>query len=128
MDSSGSRYGVDAVSLPCFLGDPLAIQGELEIFGSSGAEVVFAADDIASVGVAGGIETAEEGEHLGCVAAAAEDDEEVGGCVAFSGGRARAVGGGEDVEETELGVGLLRWVWMGSGGEGGDERRRWLGG
>ncbi len=61
MDSSGSRYGVDAVSLPCFLGDPLAIEGELEIFGSSGAEVVSAADDIASVGVAGGIETAEEG-------------------------------------------------------------------
>lgn len=106
MDSSCSRYGVDAASLSYFLGDTLAIESELEIFGSTGAEVVSAADDIASVCVAGGIETAEEGEHLGGVAAAAEDDEEVGGCAAFSGGRACAVGGGEDVEETELGLGV----------------------
>lgn len=67
--------------------------------------------------VAGGIETAEEGEHFGCVAAAAEDYEEVCGCAALSGVWACAVGGGDDVEETELGSGGLDW-WVCVGREG----------
>jgi len=56
------------------------------------------------------------------VPAAAEDDEKVSGCAAFSRVRARAVGGGQDVEETELGSWWLGgWVCLGRKGtnEGG---------
>ncbi len=56
------------------------------------------------------------------MAAAAEDDKEVGGCAAFSGGWACAVGGGEDVEETELGIGGLDGCgWVLGGREGTNE-------
>ncbi len=121
MYPSCPRYRVYAVSLPSFLRSTLAVETELEFCGSAGAEVVSAADYIAPVRVRGGIEAGEEGEHFGCVAAAAEDDEEVCGCAAFSGVWACVVGGGEDVEETELGGGGLDgsvWVW---GGEGTNE-------
>lgn len=50
-----------------------------EFTGFGGAECVPGTDDVGAVDVSVGIEGLEEVEHLGCVAAAAEDDEDVSG-------------------------------------------------
>lgn len=48
------------------------------------------------------VQICEEGEHFGGMAPAAEDDEKMGWAAAFAGEGTSGVGGGEDVEETEL--------------------------
>ena len=63
----------------------LGEEGPFEGLCASGAEVVPAAEDVASVCVSVGVEVGEEGEHFCCVAAAAEDDEDVGWCAAAAG-------------------------------------------
>lgn len=84
------RAGDSHTSLRC--------EASLKLLRSPGAEVVAASDDVGSVGVVGWIEGGEEGEHFGCVAAAAEDDEEVRWGAAFARGGRAAVEGGEDVD------------------------------
>lgn len=85
-----------------------------------GAELVPASDYVGSVCVVGRVERGEEGEHLRCVPAAAEDEEEVRRCPAFAGRGTGAVEGGEDVDESELaGCGQLGGGWVLGEGFGG---------
>lgn len=79
----------------------LGAESALELLCFPGAEIVTAPDDVGSVCVMGGIEGGDEGEHLGRVPAAAEDDEKVRRCAAFAGGWTAAVDGGEDGDKTE---------------------------
>lgn len=92
MYPSGSRYGVDAVSLPLPLPIPFPFplhlppgNSLLEFHSFTSTELVPATDDVAPVRVAAGREVVQERKHFGCVAAAAEDDEEVCWSSAFSG-------------------------------------------
>ena len=65
---------------------------------SSCAEVVACPDHVGSMCVMRRVERGEQGEHFGRVAAAAEDDEEVGGRPALTGRGAAVVEGREDVD------------------------------
>ena len=80
----------------------------LKLLRSPRTELIPAPHHVGPVCVVGRVQRCEQGEHFCGVAAAAEDDEEVRGGAAGAGGWTGAVGGGEDVEESELG-----------GGEGG---------
>ena len=62
----------------------------LEFASFGGAERVSGADDVGAVGVSAGIEGVQEMKHFGGVAAAAEDDEDVGGAGTGMNGRVGA--------------------------------------
>ena len=69
---------------------------------SSGAEVVPRPDHVGSMCVMRRVERGEQGEHFGGVAAATEDDEEMGGRAALTGQGLAVVEGREDVDLAEL--------------------------
>lgn len=106
-------------------GDSFELQTLLEADCFLHAKVVAGGNDVAAMGVGVWVEVAEEGEHFGGVAAAAEDDEDSGWCAAFAGLGRAVVEAGEDGENVELrtkkGVGVrMRWGlgwgmdwWMG---------------
>lgn len=102
MDAPGTGDFVDAVIRFRSYSILFTWQASLEYFGFAGAEVVAAADHVAPMCVCLGIEAGEKREHFCSMAAAAEDDEEVGWGTARAWWRACAVEGWENVEESEL--------------------------
>lgn len=94
---------VDTVILPfspliLLLPLPSSDKPPLKLPRSRSAEVVPAPDHVGPVRVMRRVERCEQGEHLGRVAAAAEDDEKVRWGAAFTRSGWAVVEGGEDVD------------------------------
>lgn len=102
MDGAGAWNGANIIGAGRGTGS-IFCDCAFKLSGATGAKVIAGGDDIASMGVDCAFKVAEDGKHLGCVAARAKDNKQAGGGVSTSSlWRWEGIEGGKDMEESEL--------------------------